>query len=186
MALKNQISITADSKVGSTTTSKKLHEILGYAPWRWVNAGAIMRLFADELHMTIEEFATYSNTHLEEKFDERCDQMVAHFGEHDYVISEGRLAHYFLPHAFHVRLVCDPKVRAERRSHDMPGVPLDDVYKLIVERDRLNTERYIKIYGPDVLWPNEKFDLVLDTGIDTPDVIARKILDGHAEWAKGK
>jgi len=70
MYFKNHLSITADSAVGSTTTAKKLHEILGYAPWRWVNAGAIMRIFAKELGITIDEFAVYTSNHPEEKYDE--------------------------------------------------------------------------------------------------------------------
>ena len=53
MQFKNQISITADSGVGSTTTSKVLHGHLGLSPWRWVNAGAIMRVFAKEKGMSV-------------------------------------------------------------------------------------------------------------------------------------
>jgi len=185
MAFTHHISITADSGVGSTTTAKKLHQILGYAPWRWVNAGAIMRIFATERGMTIEEFAAYMNDHTDEKYDERCDQMIKHFGEHDYVIFEGRLVHYFAPNAFHVRLICDPHIRAERRAQDH-GATVQEIYEKITERDRRNTERYLKVYGPDAVWPDEKFDLVLDTGILSPDDIAEKILLGHAEWAKAK
>jgi cytidylate kinase len=185
MAFQNHISITADSGVGSTTTAKKLHQILGYTPWRWVNAGAIMRIFAKERGMTIEEFAAYMNEHTEEKYDERCDRMIEHFGEHDYVIFEGRLVHFFAPQAFHVRLVCDPRVRAERRAKDA-GLSVQDMYEKIVERDRRNAERYLQVYGSDCLWPDEKFDLVLDTGVLSPDTIAERILSGHAEWAKGR
>ena len=186
MVFRNHISITADSGVGSTTTAKRLHAVLGYAPWRWVNAGAIMRIFAKELGMSIEDFAVYNSAHLEEKFDERCDDMIKHFGEQDYVIFEGRLVHYFAPHAFHVRLICDPHIRAERRSKDMHMFTKEEVYQKIMERDRQNTERYTKVYGKDVLWPDDKFDLVLDTGLLTPDIIAQKILEGHTEWLKGK
>ncbi len=183
---RNQISITADSGVGSTTTAKRLHERLGLSPWRWVNAGAIMRMFAGELHMTIEEFTVYNSTHLAEKFDERCDDMIRTFGEHDYVIFEGRLVHHFAPYAFHVRLVCNPRVRAERRARDMPGATVDDVLRKILARDELNRVRYEKIYGRDVLWTDNQFDLVLDTGVLSPDEIAVKIIEGHKKWVAGK
>jgi cytidylate kinase len=186
MAFLNQISITADSGVGSTTTAKRLHTYLGISPWRWVNAGAIMRIFASGLGISIEEFAQYNAEHLEEKFDERCDEMIRTFGEHDYVIFEGRLVHHFAPGAYHVRLVCDPYIRATRRAGDTPGATVDEVYNKIIERDTMNRERYTKVYGPEVIWPDEKFDLVLDTGVFSPDEIAVKIIEGHKEWVKAK
>jgi cytidylate kinase len=186
MAIRNQISITADSGVGSTTTAKRLHQHLGISPWRWVNAGAIMRIFARELGMTIEEFAVYNSSHLEEKFDERCDDMIKKFGEHDYVIFEGRLVHHFAPDAFHVRLVCDPHVRAERRAKDVPGITVDEVFQKIINRDKMNRERYEKIYGAKVLWSDNRFDLVLDTGVLSPDEIAMKIIESHKKWMRGK
>lgn len=186
MVFRNQISITADSGVGSTTTAKHLHTRLGISPWRWVNAGAIMRIFAKEKNLTIEEFAEYNATHLEKKYDERCDTMIRTFGEHDYVIFEGRLVHHFAPNAFHVRLVCDPKIRAERRSKDIASITVEEMYTKITERDKMNRERYEKIYGRGVLWKDAYFDLVLDTGVYTPDDIARMIIEGHTHWLKGK
>ncbi len=185
MVFKNQISITADSGVGSTTTAKKLHNLLGISPWRWVNAGAIMRIFAKEKKLSIEDFALYVSEHPEEKYDDRCDTMIRDFGEHDYVIFEGRLVHYFAPHAFHVRLVCDPHIRAERRAGDQ-GVTKEEIYKKIVDRDAMNTVRYTHVYGSEVIWPDEKFDVVLDTAVDDPQTIAEKIVKGHGMWLMGK
>jgi cytidylate kinase len=178
----NQISITADSGVGSTTTAKCLHTLLGISPWRWVNAGAIMRIFAKEVGLTIEEFAEYIPKHLDEKYDDKCDDMIRHFGEQDYVIFEGRLVHHFAPGAFHVRLVCDPHIRATRRASDGTHGTVDEAYQKIVDRDEMNRQRYEKLYGSEVLWSDDTFDLVLDTGVLTPDDIAHKIVEGHKEW----
>ncbi len=185
-SLRNQISITADSGVGSTTTAKRLHSHLGISPWRWVNAGAIMRIFAAERKMSIEEFTDYITAHQEEKYDERCDDMIKKFGEHDYVIFEGRLVHHFAPHAFHVHLICNPRIRAERRSHDHPGSTPDEIFKKIIDRDQTNQKRYTVLYGSDVLWTDSQFDLVLDTGLLSPDEIAIKIIEGHSKWVKGR
>lgn len=182
MAYKNQISITADSGVGSTTTSKHLHSLLGVSPWRWVNAGAIMRTFANEKGMTIEEFGRYSLEHPEENIDKKCDDMIKHFAEQDYVIFEGRLVHFFAPGAFHVKLVCDPNIRAKRRAKDFPGLSREELLEKIKERDKINTERYKKVYGEDVIWDESRFDLVLDTSIMPPEEIAKKILEKHEEW----
>jgi len=185
MIFKNQISITADSGVGSTTTSRKFIEHVGISPWRWVNAGAIMRELAKERGMTIDEFNAYSLSHPEEKVDELCDNMIRHFAEHDYVVFEGRLVHYFAPSAFHVLLVCPPEVRAVRRAKDFPGITEKEIFKKIKVRDSINKERYSKIYGRDVLWEESKFDLVLDTNEFTPDEIVRKIIETHKEWISG-
>jgi len=186
MNFKNQISITADSGVGSTTTSKKLLEYFGYSPYRWVNAGAIMRSFAKELGISIEEFAKHTLNTPHEKYDERCDDEIRRFGEHDYVIFEGRLVHHFAPHAFHVLLKCDPLIRAKRRAKDFPGVNESDLLDMIDKRDKANRERYSKIYGPEVLWDESKFDLVIDTGVSTPEEIVFKIVEGHKNWSKNK
>lgn len=137
-----------------------------------------MRVFASEAGMNIEEFAKYSASNPEEK----CDGMITYFGEQDYVIFEGRLVHHFAPHAFHVLLVCSPLLRASRRTKDFPEVPANEMLNMIAERDRLNTERYVKIYGEEVLWPKEKFDLVLDTGEFPPEKICKKIIDNHKDW----
>ncbi len=185
-SFRNQISITADSGVGSTTTAKRLHVHLGISPWRWVNAGAIMRIFASEKGMSIDDFGTYISAHPEEKYDEQCDEMIRKFGEHDYVIFEGRLVHHFAPQAFHVRLVCDTRVRAERRTQDIPGATVDEVFEKIIVRDAMNRARYEKLYGTDVLWNDDKFNLVLDTGVLSPDDIARRIIDSHKRWVAGR
>ncbi len=186
MVFRNQISITADSGVGSTTTAKQLHLLLGISPWRWVNAGAIMRIFAHQLGLSIEEFAEYNSAHLEEKYDEQCDTMIQHFGEQDYVIFEGRLVHYFAPHAFHVKLICNPSIRAVRRAKDMPELKMEQILEKIVSRDAMNVKRYRKLYGDEVVWGDHAFNLVLDTGVLAPQQIAEKIIDGHIHWLAGE
>lgn len=183
MAHIHHISITANSGVGSTTTSKKLHSILGYTPWRWVNAGGIMRMFAEERGMSIEEFSKYMLEHPEEGLDKICDDMISKFAEHDYALFEGRIVHHFTPQAFHVRLVCDPHIRAERRAESM-GLTVPEMYKRILERDKINDDRYVQVYGREVLWDDDKFDLVLDTGKYNPDEISEMIITKYKEWLK--
>jgi cytidylate kinase len=186
MLFKHQISITADSGVGSTTTSKVLHNYLGLSPWRWVNAGAIQRLFAEERGMTIEEHNQQSLKNIDEQYDEKCDGMVKYFAEQDYVLFEGRLVHHFAPEAYHVLLVCDPETRAMRRTKDFPGSTEEEILNKIRDRDEVNNKRYILKYGPDVLWSQDKFDLVLDTVQFSPDEICQKIIEGHKKWLEEK
>ncbi len=186
MTFKNQISITADSGVGSTTTSRKFIEHMGISPWRWVNAGAIMRELAKERGMTIDEFNAYSLSHPEEKVDDLCDGMIRHFAEQDYAVFEGRLVHHFAPKAFHVLLVCPPEIRAKRRAKDFPEMTEKEIFEKIKLRDSINRERYQRIYGPDVLWDESRFDLVLDTHEFTPDEVVAKIIETHKEWLRGR
>jgi cytidylate kinase len=54
--------------------------------------------------------------------------------------------------------------------------------KRIVDRDEANRERYKKLYGEDVIWETDQFDLVLDTGKFTPDEIAKSIVEEHKKW----
>ncbi len=171
------ITITSDAGVGGTTTLEILKRKLeGLGTRQFVSAGLIMRAFAKEKGKTIEEFVTHAKNHPEEKWDEKVDQRIAELGRNSCVVAEGRLPHIFVPNALHVLLVCSLEVRAKRRHKDLQGSKLEEVTKLIQERDRVDRARYEALY-PGSNWEPNKFDLVIDTGITNPEDVAEQILN---------
>jgi len=179
--LSHVITITSETGVGSTTAINGLSERLG-GMWRYVSGGGIMRRFAHELGMTIEAFAAHAREHPERGFDALCDKAMAEYGKQNYTVLEGRLPHVFVPHAFHVRLMCPYGTRAMRRYKDSDGISRKEVERRIRERDQNDRERYDKLY-PGWAWPDSDFDCVVPT-IGPPKYVVETILAEHARWQK--
>jgi len=182
--LPNSISITSVTGVGSSTTVKRLMPLLPHIT-RLVSGGGIQRGLAASRGMTIEQWSEYCRNHLEEGIDQKVEAMLAAYGKQNHVVIESRLAHIAAPHSFHVLLHCDADIRASRRS-EQERRDFEDVRAAIIKRDEDDETRYKALYGDDVVWGHEKFDLVIDTGNEgnSPDRIAAIIVEEHAAWAQ--
>jgi cytidylate kinase len=181
--LSHSITITSETGVGASTTIKALQQRLGPNLWRFVSAGAIMRGFAADLGLTIEEFAEYNRENPTDRYDEDCDAAMAAYAKQNHTMLEGRLPHVFAPHSYRVLLVCPLPVRADRRHADEPAASLTQVMERIRKRDEDDHARYQKLY-PGYFWPHQDFDLVLDTSVLTPAEVADEILSGNRKWQK--
>jgi len=179
----NSITITGKTGVGTTTAMSELQKILGITPYRWVSGGGIMRGFARNMGMTIEEFTDYCSTHTKEGYDRKCDRQIERFGRQDYCIVEARLGHVFVPSAFHVLLKCNTLIRAERRKTEFLGKSVLQVVDIISKRDEYDDLRYQTLY-PGCLWPESDFDLVIDTELIPANLVDSVILGAHSEWVQ--
>jgi cytidylate kinase len=179
----HQISITSKTGVGSTTLFSELKKRFDAFPYRWVSGGSLMRARAAELGMNIGQFAAHNRVHPEEGHDRWCDDTIAHFAEHDWVICESRLSHVFMPGAFKVLLVCDPEIRAERQRAISRSKSLKQIREEIENRDRDDDARYVELY-PDCLWGQEDFDLVMNTGVLSLAREMEALLNHYEKWQK--
>ena len=180
MYLSNSITITSASAVGSSTTIKHLKVELPPF-YRFVSGGGIMRQFARDNKMEIEEFRAHLLKSGDQSYDRRVDEMQEQFGLQNFTVTESRLAHYFMPFAYHVLLTCPLDVRAERRAKE-EGHLVKMVSDEIAQRDHDDEKCYRLLYGDDCLWSSDKFDLVIDTHTNTPPSVVANILEGHAVW----
>lgn len=181
----HQMSVTAETGVGSSTLLKGLADrFIGKLPYRFVSGGSIMRAKAAELNMTIEEFSAYNKLCPEEGHDVACDQTIARFAEHKHVICEGRLPHFFMPYACHVLLRCNPVVRAERRKlqKGFEHLSVVQILEAILKRDADDNARYRAIYGPECIWRQEQFDVVVDSTELSKEVTLAQVVSGYEEW----
>ena len=181
--LSDVITITSATGVGSSSTLKALQARLGM-PWRFVSGGALMRTFAKQRGMTIDEFAAHNRAHPEEGWDRKLDDMLAGFGRQNFTVIESRLAHSFVPHRVHLLLSCDPAIRTHRRMRDT-GEDFETTLARILRRDDDDDGRYAKLY-PGCLWPVADFDVVLDTAKYAVDDVCLQICEAHSTWKSGR
>lgn len=140
-----------------------------------------MRRYADGNAMTIEAFVRYCHDNPHLNIDREMDTFLNQLGATDYGVLESRLGHVLWRQAYQVRLVCDKHVCAARRAKQV-GIAEDAALRLISERDQNDLARYEALYGPGVLWSDEKFHLVLDTERLTAAEVAEAIVTNHKDW----
>lgn len=179
----NQFSITSQTGVGKTTFIKTLKETTEGGKYKYISMGDLMRRRASELGMTIEQFATHNKAHPEEGHDKWCDGELEKLAHHNWLISEGRLPHVWMPYACRVLLLCDPMIRAQRRQKDNPHLSIDEVYDRIVKRDTDDNERYKLLY-PGCLWPEGCFDIRINTGQCSPEDSVRYLFEEHQKFLR--
>jgi cytidylate kinase len=183
-----QISITAKSGAGKTTATRELGKKLG---WMTLSGGWFMRNQQKELGFeTIEKFDEYNLAHPELDFDGQCDRHLRKrvleykFGRLPLII-ESRLSHCLSPEAYHVFLKCNLDIRAQRRFNEdcrkNPSLTLEEVRLSLDKRDRDNEKRLVEKY-PGSYWPQNDFDLVIDSGIQSVEFIVHLITQGYISW----
>lgn len=167
------ITISGTPGSGKSTVAKLLEKKLGI---RYVYLGMIFRELAKEHNMTLEEFGKYceENSEIDKKLDDRQLEILKK-GD---VILEGRLAGWLaylnnVP-AFKVALITDLEIRAKRIAKREKG-SVNQRKKEILKRERSEAIRYKKYYNAD-LKDISFYDLVIDTGLKTPEEIVEIII----------
>lgn len=170
------ISITGKLGSGKSTVAKKLTELYGFEIF---STGAILRAAAAERGMDLLELNKELNSKLDSdrSMDDLIDSTtvrVAGERKGDKLIFDSRMAWHFVPDSFKVFVTVDPCVAAARVMKDpRPGEPAEDVDELcaeLVERSRVEQERFRYLYGVDY-YDYKNFDLVVDSSSRTPDEV---------------
>ncbi len=166
---------------GKSTIAKMLAVKLDFKRY---SSGDFQRQLAKERGLTIAELGE-----LEAKdpgLDILVDKRQEEFGnQHDDFVMDTWLGAKFIPHAIKVFLDASEETRAKRIFNDksnkqrMDSEKLDDfdeTKKNMIERDRVNIERWKRYYGFDYTDPKH-YDIVIDTENMLPEAIVDKILD---------
>jgi predicted cytidylate kinase len=169
------ITISGKAGSGKSTIAKMVASKLKYSHH---SMGDLQREIAKELNLTIEELAEFEKT--DDKYDRMIDDKQIKLGkEDDNFVIDGRLSAHFIPNAFKVFLNVDVDEAIRRRlghkrveeSFDSP----EEVKKSIINREKLNQERWIDFYNYDFLDMNN-YNLLIDTTSLSPEEIVDKIL----------
>jgi len=172
------ITISGALGSGKSTVGSLLAAALGYEK---MSTGSIMRELATQKGMTIVEFNTLCET--DPAIDKELDDHVAEIGRtRDKLVIDSRLAFFFIPHSFKVKLNVDMGEAARRifadssRTTERSYASVDDAEKDIRYRRQQEVERFLGLYHVNID-DDALFDLVIDTTHLKPEDVVQKIQD---------
>jgi CMP/dCMP kinase len=173
--------ITLSGEVGSGKSSiaAALLEIL--PGWTRINTGQRFRAFCAENGMQIEQ-VSFIPDFIHKEFDNQQGDLLA-AGQQ--IIVEGRLAGWLsrdLADVFRVYCEAPFEVRVER-SRKRERVPLEQAAQDVETRDRLDLEKYRRIYILDDYRDPGYYHLVLDTCQGTPQKLASLVIKQAGDTA---
>lgn len=185
MCMRNKISITGDLGSGKSAVGKLLSE---YLQLPITSTGSIQRDIAKRMGMTTLELNHFTDTHPE--IDDEIDSVFKSLRTHpDAHLLDSRLAWFFIPDSFKVYLQVDIRIAAQRVMGDTARK--SESYHTMEEaiadlRARKNSEnqRFLRVYNADCA-RLDNFDFVINTSFNTPEEIAKKIIEGYSAYQNG-
>lgn len=179
------ISLSGMLGSGKSTVGKMLANQLGYT---FYSTGNAQRKIAQARGVTTLELNQLSMTDM--SIDKEIDGVFKTLvQENENFVVDSRLAFFFIPSSFKVKLNIETKIAAERifndktRTNERAYSSIDDAERDLIERRSLEVERFKKLYHVDI--DNEaNFDLIIDTTDKTPEQICEKILKYFQKFQK--
>src|SRR5476651_209625 len=108
-----QISVSGTLGSGKSTVAASLADILH---WRYVSTGAAQRTIAQTLNMSTLDLNRIAEN--DRTIDHDVDAVFRHLSTVDGIVVDSRMAWYFMPDSFRVRLVVSPQISARRIIED--------------------------------------------------------------------
>jgi cytidylate kinase len=178
---KRQITITADTGRGKTELINRLKMI--YPGWVFATGGGWFRDkarsegFGDD----VNSFAQYCKEHPETDFDFQCDSYLHYLAltQIDGLCMESRVSHALAPNAYHVLLLCDVDVCAERRAKDT-NESVAVVKEKILSRD--SNDGRLLIRYPDYKWSEYDYHQVIRTDKLGKNEAVSELVSGFEKW----
>lgn len=164
------------------TVSKILAEKLWY---EIVSIWDMRRKLAQEMWLNIHEFnKLWDNPENAKEFDIKYEEYQKSLDINSNIILDSRLGFYAQPNAFKILLDVSEEIAWERIWKAGRETDKQETIQASIEevhnRNKLDFERYIKLYNIDVRdqW---NYDIVVDTWDKTPDEVAEIILDKFSQ-----
>lgn len=181
---KHVITLTGLPGSGKSSTANAVAHTLGY---RRFSSGDFARQVAAEHGITIEEW----NKKAEEMptLDFEVDEAVRKAGESTNLVIDSRIAFHWIPDAFKVFLTLDPRTAANRTFAQIQkegrasqqASTAEEAYQNTLARIESERVRYKKLYDLDYT-DESQYDLVVDTGINSIEEVAEKIVAAYQKW----
>lgn len=178
--MKKSITITGALGSGKSTVAKLLAQELGYTHY---STGDAQRQIAQQMGMTTIELNHEADINPE--IDEKIDGVFKGLNQSltPYAI-DSRMAWYFMPDSFKVKLEVSPLAAAERimndqkRSGEKKYESIDEALKAMSVRRHSEVERFKKTYQVNIE-DNSNFDLIIDTTKLSPKEVVQEILKAY-------
>jgi len=173
------ISITGKLGSGKSTISRILKARYGFEIY---STGAIQRGIALRHNVSTLEMNQLMAHDL--SFDHAIDDAVTKISierKDETIIFDSRMAWKFAKNSFKVFVTVDPLVAASRvidspRGKEEVYSDLEDAKQKLIERGKIENERFKDIYGVDNFDFNN-YDLVIDSTNETPEALASLVYD---------
>ena len=173
------ISISGKLGSGKSTISNVLKARHGFAVY---STGAIQREIALRYKVSTLEMNQLMAQDL--SYDHAIDDAVTKLSidrKAETIIFDSRMAWRFAVNSFKVFVIVDPLVAASRVISNQRGeeeiyINLEDAKSKLIERGKLENERFIDIYGVDN-FDYSNYNLVIDSTYSTADELAIIIYD---------
>ena len=146
-----------------------------------------MRKVAEYRGLSLEDLGLVAES--DRSIDDAIDDEIKKTAQQDNLVIDSRLAYHWIPDAFKVYLKLDPHIAAERIHNHIHSVgrigqsagTTEEIYEKMTQRIESEKKRYKAHYDND--YTNEKnFDLVVDTGENSLEQVAKIILDAYKKW----
>jgi len=153
-----KITIFGLAGTGKSTVGKLLAEKLDYT---FLSTGTLFRKKAESIGLDVHTYGELCNT--DSAHDKAFDDDIRLYGEtHDNFVIDSRLAWYFIPDSFKIKLICkeDERILRVAVREDLSFKEAKDKHAL---REQHNVTRYREFYSIEDYGDDHYFDLVIDT-----------------------
>ena len=179
------ISITGRLGSGKSTVCNIMKERYGFEIF---STGTINREYARRLGITTLELNKRLNE--DPSLDHEIDGTVTKLSEErkdDKLIFDSRMAWHFAKNTFKIFLTIEPMEAAKRVMNNQRGeeeryTDVDDACAKLVERSRVERDRFVDIYGVDY-YDYNNFNIVVDTTSRTPDEVVAIIMENYEAYS---
>ncbi len=173
---------------GSSTIAKLLAKRLGL---RHFSAGDFFKKKAIESGVKEGETRRATEFLLTEKgsrkdFHVNIDDLQKELAKAGNIVIDGKLSIHLLSGLYSVSvwLKAPDELRA-RRISVRDGVPEKDAVRAVKERDKIERQSFLRIYGFDTFSQENEADIAIDTSDKTPEqivgIVMKKMKSGHGK-----
>jgi cytidylate kinase len=183
------ISIAGSLGSGKSTTSRALARALNFEHF---SAGDWQKNKADSMGLTLAEY--HAQIEHDGSFDRMADDALTEAGKKENILIDAHLGFHFVPDAFHVFLILDPTIAAERMLKDAEENPMrhkeivggmESVEKILESIDvRMKSEakRFFDNYGVKEHFNPIHFDITINTARNDLDTVVKMIIESYNAW----
>ncbi|MCL2227617.1 MAG: cytidylate kinase family protein [Oscillospiraceae bacterium] len=180
------ISVAGKLGSGKSTICRKLKNRHGFQVY---STGAIQREMASQHKVSTLEMNNLMAKDL--SFDHAIDDAVAKISidkESETIIFDSRMAWKFATKSFKVFVTVDPLVAAERVMGSQRGeveayANLEEAKSKLIERARLENERFVEIYGVNN-FDYSNYNLIIDSTYASSSELADIVYDKYRGYCK--
>ena len=175
------ISINGNLGSGKSTVCELLKNKFGFEIF---STGTIQRQLAKRNKISTLELNKLSEK--DNSLDNSIDKAVIEYAsihKGESIVFDSRMAWYFVPVSFKVRLIVNPLVAAERvfNNRQYPEesyLSVEDAKRSLLKRQQSEAQRYKSFYGVDVEDLNN-YDLIVDTSNLTLEGVVNTIYEKY-------